>query len=88
MPEIVVAIAVAGTVGVLLTGIFYVLPYFDREDEPPEPLPRMSVERAHDVMQLYRRRTLESSAEKRAAYRTLVRAGHIVPDARVERWVR
>ncbi|WP_280201414.1 hypothetical protein [Nocardia cyriacigeorgica] len=92
MPELVAAFAVAGAVGVLIIGIIYVLPWMvDREDqrhEPPEKLPAMSVQRARDVMQLYRRRTLESSPEKRAAYRTLVQAGVIVPDPRAERFLR
>lgn len=92
MPDYVAAIAIGGAVAVVLVGTMFVLPWLvEREDEPeprPEPLPRMTVERAHDVMRLYRRRTLDDCAEKRAAFRTLVAAGHIVPDPRVERWVR
>ncbi|MBF6326752.1 hypothetical protein IU438_28940 [Nocardia cyriacigeorgica] len=92
MPEYVAAGAVGGAIAVLLVGIIFVLPWLvERDDEikpRQEPLPRMSVARAHEVMRLYRRRTLEDCAEKRAAFRTLVAAGRIVPDPRVERWVR
>ncbi|MBF6288488.1 MULTISPECIES: hypothetical protein [Nocardia] len=92
MPEYVAAVAVGGAIAVLLVGTIFVLPWLvarDDELEPKsEPLPRMSVARAHEVMRLYRRRTLEDCAEKRDAFRTLVAAGRIVPDPRVERWVR
>ncbi|NEW27229.1 hypothetical protein [Nocardia cyriacigeorgica] len=92
MAEYVAALAVGGAVGVLIVGTIFVLPWLvERDDElkfRSEPLPRMTVQRAHDVMQLYRRRTLEDCAEKRAAFKTLVAAGHIVPDPRVERFVR
>ncbi|WP_369024056.1 hypothetical protein [Nocardia cyriacigeorgica] len=91
MSEYVAAIAVGGAVAALFVGTIFVLPWLvERDDQlkpKSEPPPRMTVQRAHDVMRLYRRRTLEDCAEKRAAFRTLVAAGRIVPDPRVERFV-
>ncbi|WP_171048425.1 hypothetical protein [Nocardia cyriacigeorgica] len=49
---------------------------------------RLTIGAAHDIMQDHRRCSLDSCAEKRQAYQTLVDHGVVVPDRRAERYLR
>ncbi|MFE3441651.1 hypothetical protein ACFXNW_01310 [Nocardia sp. NPDC059180] len=90
MSDYVAAFAVAGAVAVLLAGLIYALPYMlARDDDPPAPASagRMCVQDAHEIMQDHRRCSIAGCPDKRDAYRTLVDARVIVPDARAERYM-
>ncbi|RMI32974.1 hypothetical protein EBN03_11400 [Nocardia stercoris] len=51
------------------------------------PVGELTVADAHRVMQLHTECTVEGCRNKRAAYLTLVRAGHLVPDSGRPHWL-
>ncbi|WP_028476181.1 hypothetical protein [Nocardia sp. CNY236] len=89
MTDHVSVLVVTGAVAVLLI-IVYALPaVIAKADPPQEPVTdRMTVDIAHHVMRFHAPCSVSDCPDKRDAYGTLVAAGVIVPDQRVERYVR
>lgn len=93
MVQIVTAGIVAVGLGLLAVGTFYVLPYLlDRDDALPKSavplgdiIDRLDIEDAHATMQDHVECSIDSCQDKAFAYWTLVGAGQIVPDERVQR---
>lgn len=73
----------------LLTGELHSMPPSAQVDcYDHSPAASLTPDEAHSVMRLHRRCQADSCDHKRAAFRTLVSIGRVVPDVRAERHFR
>lgn len=85
MPGILALIFIGLGITAIVLGAIFLLPHADSDYGD---IPVLPIDLAHEVMQLHDTCRLDDCVDKRAAFRTLFLAGHLEPDARVERFVR
>ncbi|MEU6187351.1 hypothetical protein [Nocardia sp. NPDC047038] len=71
-----------------IVGVGSCLPHGGAEDAHRPPDKPFTVEQAHRVMQGHRPCRADACPRKRAAFRTLVASGRVVPDSRADGYSR